>query len=128
MIESAYEILKIARDATPEEARKAFVRNVRRYPPEGFPEKFMEISGAYRRICLDDAFLSEFSETTLHDKDGVSLAGFLWGDKRELREIKDAAFAGLSSLIGAEAVSEMIDGLLSEVDVTKIDWRGISDE
>ncbi|MDR3280303.1 MAG: hypothetical protein LBT23_07310 [Synergistaceae bacterium] len=128
MIESAYDILKIARDATPEDARKAFVRNVRRYPPEGFPEKFMEINGAYRRICLDDAFLSEFSEAMLNDKDGVSLAGFLWGDKRELREIGDAGFAGLSSLVDADAVSQMIDDLLSDVDIAKIEWRGIADE
>jgi curved DNA-binding protein CbpA len=128
MIESAYEILKIARDATPEDARKAFVRLVRRYPPEGFPEKFMEISGAYRQICLDDAFLSELSETVFNGSNGVDFAGFMWGDRSELREIGDAGFAGLSSLIDAEAVSGMIDDLLAAVDVTKIKWRGIADE
>ncbi|MDR3333090.1 MAG: hypothetical protein LBT08_10730 [Synergistaceae bacterium] len=128
MIESAYEILKIARDATPEDARKAFVRSVRRYPPEGFPEKFMEINSAYRQICLDDAFLSEFSETALGSKNGANFAGFLWGDKSELRKIGDEGFAGLSSLIDAEAMSGMIDDLLSEVDVTKIEWREIADE
>jgi hypothetical protein len=127
MIESAYETLKISRSATPEEARNAFVKLVRRYPPERFPEKFMAIGDAYRQICLDDAFLDELCRTVTFDTNSAKFAGFLWGDRPELRERMES-FAELRPLVNALEMSEKIKTLLETIDAAQIEWKGTADD
>jgi DnaJ-class molecular chaperone len=84
MIESAYELLRIPRDASPEEVRAAYVRLVRRYPPERFPERFAAIRNAYQKVCLSDDYLENLLGTGTHQMSPLEFAGFLWGDRKEL--------------------------------------------
>lgn len=45
-----YEILEINNDATALQIKKGYFAMVRKYPPERFPEKFMEVRNAYETL------------------------------------------------------------------------------
>lgn len=48
-----YEILGIDRSATSVEIKKGYFTMVRRYSPERFPDKFMEVRNAYETLSND---------------------------------------------------------------------------
>jgi hypothetical protein len=122
VIESAYEILRISRDASPEEVRAAYVRLVRRYPPERFPERFASFRNAYEKVCLGDDYLEDLLETGTCDMSPIEFAGFLWGDRRELKP-EESDLLGLASLIGG-GNARKADDILESVDTSNIEWRG----
>ncbi|MDR1482795.1 MAG: hypothetical protein LBI74_09230 [Synergistaceae bacterium] len=122
MIESAYEILRISRDATPEETRAAYVRLVRRYPPERFPERFAALRNAYGKLCLDDEYLQNILETGVCHNSPLEFAGFLWGDRRELIS-EESNLSDLAALTG-EGNARKADSILESVDTSNIEWRG----
>jgi hypothetical protein len=123
MIESAYEILRISREATPEEARAAYVRLVRRYPPERFPERFAALRNAYGKISLDDEYLRNLLETGICTKTPLEFAGFLWGDRKELEPETESDLLDLAALIdGGNA--RKADDILASVDTSRIEWKG----
>ena len=124
MIEDAYEILKISRDATPEEARAAYVKLVRRYPPEHFPERLAAFRNAYDKICLDDEFLLNLLRSDICRKTPLDFAGFLWGDRKEFKAA-ESDLRDLAALIdGGNA--RKADDILESVDTSNIEWRGKS--
>lgn len=49
-----YEILGIERNASTAQIKKAYFAMVRKYPPEGYPEKFMEIRAAYETLSNEE--------------------------------------------------------------------------
>jgi curved DNA-binding protein CbpA len=122
MIESAYEMLRIPRDAAPEEVRAAYVRVVRRYPPERFPERFAAFSNAYQKLCLDDDFLEDLLETGTSNATPLEFAGFLWGDRKELRP-EESDLLDLALLADNERARNA-DVILESVDTSNIKWRG----
>ncbi|MDR2174413.1 MAG: J domain-containing protein [Synergistaceae bacterium] len=122
MIESAYEILRVSRGASPEEVRAAYVKLVRRYPPEHFPEKFTVLRKAYAKLCLGDDYLQGLLETDTQWTTELEFAGFLWGDRKELRAEK-SDLRELSMLIGGENTRKA-DDILESVDVSNLEWRG----
>jgi len=101
MLESAYDTLRVGRDASPEAIRKAYVTLVRRYPPEHFPEKFMSIRQAYQSLMLEDEFIEETFQKTINCTP-IELAGFLWGDCRELMPDGDLDLLSLAPLLSRE--------------------------
>ncbi|MDR0882161.1 MAG: J domain-containing protein [Candidatus Adiutrix sp.] len=124
MIESAYETLRVSRQAGPEEVRRAFVRLVRRYPPEHFPEKFSQIHDAYRQLSLDDASITDIINKVSIMKTPVELAGFLWGDRRELKFTGEAVeLEDLEPLLSARPKTAELDQILETIDVSTIKWR-----
>ncbi|MDR1472118.1 MAG: hypothetical protein LBS75_06305 [Synergistaceae bacterium] len=123
MIESAYEILKISRDATPEEVRAAYVKLVRRYPPEHFPERLARFRNAYAKVCLDDEFLLNLLESGVCKKTPLEFAGFLWGDRREFY-FAESDLGDLATLAGGRN-GHTVDGILESIDTSDIEWRGL---
>jgi hypothetical protein len=104
MFESALEILRVSEDADPETLRKAYLRMVRRYPPEHFPEKFSRIHKAYNRLRGEDLAFDELvTERVLHG-DPFYLAGLLWGELPELQGMnpKEVRFQDLAPLFEEE--------------------------
>ncbi len=86
MFESALKILRVEKRASPEALREAYVKMVRRYPPEHFPEKFAAVKRAYQQLRADDAVLEELLNTHALQGSAAELAGLLWGELPELRE------------------------------------------
>ena len=112
MLESAYNKLRVERDASPEEIRKAYVNLVRRYPPEHFPEKFTSIRQAYQKLMLEDEFMEEAFRIANENCSPLELAGFLWGDHSELAPDEDFDLSSLASLITGEDIKRELDSIL----------------
>ncbi len=127
MFESAYATLRISRDATPEAARQAYLRMVRRYPPEHFPDKFAEIRNAYRQLTLDDSSLDETREAMFRATP-PELAGFLWGDRPEFSPADLVDLNNLKGLASASESGEKLAQILRETAETPFELRGIANE
>jgi hypothetical protein len=113
MFERARKTLKTARDAGPEAVRQAYVRLVRRYPPEHFPEKFIELREAYQQLTLDDAFVEKIAE--IEDSlRPLTLAGLIWGDHEELRPKEEVSLTDLLSGLKMEETLIALDKALEE--------------
>jgi curved DNA-binding protein CbpA len=123
MIESAYETLHVPRDAEPEEVRRAYVRLVRRYPPEHFPERFASLRRAYQQLNLDDDFIEEISSRIKDDSEPLEMAGFLWGDRKDLRPEKDVPLTELISLLRTKDMRVVLNELLEKASSEKIEWK-----
>ena len=121
MIESAYELLRVEKNASPETVRNAYVRLVRRYPPEHFPEKFVLLRNAYQQLTLNDDFLAETTKRVLDGDGAIELAACLWGDRKEL--VYDPQFnpGELVSLFEREETRHALDKLLAAE--PEIEWR-----
>ncbi|MDR1133674.1 MAG: hypothetical protein LBL05_05890 [Synergistaceae bacterium] len=124
MIESAYELLKIPRNATPEEVRAAYVKLVRRYPPERFPERFAAFRNAYQKVCLDDDYLDYLLDIGTNNITKLEFAGLLWGDRRELKP-EESDLLDLAALTDGGRARKA-DEILESVDTSNIEWRGKS--
>jgi curved DNA-binding protein CbpA len=122
MIESAFEMLRIPRDASPEEARTAYVRLVRRYPPERFPERFTAFHNAYQKVCVADDYLENLLKTGISQMSPLEFAGFLWGDRKEFRP-EESDLRELAALTDSGRARKA-DGILESVDTSNIKWRG----
>jgi curved DNA-binding protein CbpA len=114
MIEAAYELLRVPRDADPQEVRQAYVRLVRRYPPEHFPEKFASLRRAYQQLNLEDDFLQEISSYVKEESAPLEIAGFLWGDRKNLRPEKSSSLSDLTMLLRATDTRQALDELLNK--------------
>jgi hypothetical protein len=113
MFEQACKTLKLARDAGPEAVRQAYVRLVRRYPPEHFPEKFIELRRAYQQLTLNDDFIEELCESEM-PMNPLNLAGLMWGDREELSPAKDASLMDLAFDAKIEETLAALDNALEE--------------
>ena len=122
MIEAAFRLLKLSRDATPEEAREAWVRLVRRYPPEHFPEKFATIRRAYQQVALDEDFVEETLQRCGGGESPLLLAAFLWGDRMEEKETP-ADLRSLKPLLSLERNRQALGDLLETASARGIEWR-----
>jgi curved DNA-binding protein CbpA len=122
MIESAYEMLRIPRGATPEEVRAAYVKLVRRYPPERFPERFAAFRNAYQKVCLGDDYLEDILKAGISQTTTLEFAGFLWGDRKELIP-EESDLLDLAALANSER-ERKADAILESVDTSNIKWRG----
>lgn len=122
MLETARETLRVGREAGPEEVRQAYVRLLRRYPPEHFPGKFATLDQACRQLTLDDAAVDAFFRQMSSISSPLEFAGLLWGDAAELRP---PAFdlSELSPLVKAGAGEAELDGMLAALEVADIEWR-----
>jgi curved DNA-binding protein CbpA len=123
MIESAYATLRLTRDASPEEVRKAYVHLVRRYPPEHFPEKFASIRRAYQQLTLDDDFVEDVFRRIGDESTLLEVAGWLWGDRKELGPDGDFDLTTLTSLLVGEDVKQDLNALLAIAASEPIEWK-----
>jgi curved DNA-binding protein CbpA len=121
MLEAEYNLLCVERNASPEDVRKAYVRLVRRYPPEHFPEKFAKLHDAYQKLILNDDFLTAQIKRVRNISSPLEMAAFLWGDRREL--IHDPHFDPneLKSFFVGEETRSNLDELLDME--TEIEWK-----
>ena len=124
MIESAYRTLKVKKDASPEEVRSAYVRLVRRYPPEHFPERFSAIQSAYRLLCLDDEFTGAICERLARSESRAEIAGILWGDREELAARGSTDMRDLMGLVGTSERAKKLDDFLAAIAESGVRWRG----
>ena len=123
MIESAYETLKVGRNTTPDEVRRAYVRLVRRYPPEHFPEKFASFRKAYQQLTLDEDFPQDLLERMNGKETPLDLAGLLWGDRKELQPPADTKLTDLALLLTEESKRSVLNGILEKAASEKIEWK-----
>ncbi|MDR1050829.1 MAG: J domain-containing protein [Deltaproteobacteria bacterium] len=65
--ETAFSTLRVDSDASLEEIREAYVKLVRRYPPEQFPEKFLLVKLAYEKLTLHDDLLEDMYQAALQN-------------------------------------------------------------
>lgn len=65
MFEKCTRTLRVSPDATTEELRQAFVKLTRRWPPEHFPARFMEIKHCADVLNLEDSALEELLTRTV---------------------------------------------------------------
>ncbi len=121
MIEAAYALLRVERNASPEDVRKAYVRLVRRYPPEHFPEKFAELRKAYQQLTLSDDFITEIFRRVTSGNSALGLAACLWGDRKELTHDRQCAPEELSALLEGDRARRSLDDLLAATE--EIEWR-----
>ena len=122
MIEGAYNLLRVAKDASHESVRDAYVRLVRRYPPEHFPEKFTRLREAYQQLTLGDDFLTATVRRISHYESLIDLAACLWGDREELIYDKPFAPEELASLLEGEDARSDLDELLASVS-DDLEWK-----
>lgn len=123
MIEAAYETLRLPRTAGPDQVRRAYVRLVRRYPPEHFPDQFSKIHEAYRRLSLEDDFVGFLADKIATAKSPLKLAALLWGDHPYLKKTETVDLAELSQLLTAEPARPELDQLLDRIEASTIEWR-----
>jgi DnaJ-class molecular chaperone len=123
MIESAYEILKVGRSATPDDVRRAYVRLVRRYPPERFPEKFASFRKAYQQLTLDEDFLQDLFGKLSEESTPLDLAGLLWGDREELKAKEDSKLTDLIPLLTMENKKATLNEILEKAASKEIEWK-----
>ena len=126
MIEAAFKLLKLPRDATPEEAREAWVRLVRRYPPEHFPEKFAAIRRAYQQVTLDEDFIEETLQRLGGERSPIQLAALLWGDREAIASSAEDAAVDLRSLkplLFLDRNRQTLDKLLETASTRGVEWR-----
>lgn len=76
--EEALKNLNLPATATEEDINKAYLRMVRRYPPEFHPDRFRQIDESYRTLT-SLAFLAESIFTVRTDVSDTGLAGTLTG-------------------------------------------------
>jgi hypothetical protein len=123
VIESAYATLHLTRDASPDEVRKAYVHLARRYPPEHFSEKFASIRWAYQQLTLDDDFINEVFHRIGVRSSPLEVAGWLWGDREELRMKENFDLTVLADLLVNEDLKRRMDELLDTAAAEPIDWK-----
>jgi DnaJ-class molecular chaperone len=123
MIESAYDILKIGRNATPDEVRNAYVRLVRRYPPERFPDKFASFRKAYQQLMLGEDFLQDLFDRIPSESTPLDLAGLLWGDRKELKPEAGAALTDIMPFLAAGGKRSALNEILEKAASEKIEWK-----
>lgn len=121
MVESARSLLRVDKNASPDEVRKAYVRLVRRYPPEHFPEKFAELRNAYRKLTISNEFLEEIAQRIISKDSALDVAACLWGDYGELEYDSQFAPEELISLLEGEKTRRSLDELLASA--PEIEWK-----
>jgi hypothetical protein len=121
MLEAAFKLLRVERDASPEDIRKAYVRLVRRYPPEHFPDKFAKLHEAYQKLILSDDYLSAMVKRARYTDSPLELAAFLWGDREELMYEPHLDLNELTSIFTGEEIRHNLDELLDLE--SEIEWK-----
>jgi len=122
MIEAAFSFLRVAKNASPEEVRNAYVRLVRRYPPEHFPEKFKQLNEAYQQLTISDDCLIALVNRITKCSSLVDLAACLWGDSRELIYEEPFVPEDLVALLEGEDTRQNLDKLLASIS-DEIKWK-----
>jgi curved DNA-binding protein CbpA len=122
MLKSAYKTLKISPETDKELIRQAYVRLVRRYPPEHFPEKFRQIQDAYQALTLSDDYLAIIYKEFLSCPSELTLAGYLMGDYVEL-SCEDQDLDHLQTLLTDKIDRLNKNKILQDIDSTTIKFR-----
>jgi curved DNA-binding protein CbpA len=123
MIEAAYETLKVGRNTTPDEVRRAYVRLVRRYPPEHFPEKFAAFRKAYQQLLLGEDFLQDLFGRMEKESTPLDLVGLLWGDRKEFQPDAGTKLTDLASLLMTANKRVVLDEILEKAASKDIVWK-----
>lgn len=89
MLLSAYKTLRIPQGSSNEEIRAAYVRMVRRYPPENFPDRFRQIKEAYDHLSLAESYLDELYIRVREVKTPKTFLAMLFADQVELPPAQD---------------------------------------
>ena len=91
MLEKAHALLRVDRNADIDQVRQAYLRLVRRYPPEHFPDKFARIKQAYEQLILDPKFLKEISSEAMNCETLESFFRFFFQEALEnnLESVQD---------------------------------------
>ncbi|MDR0356201.1 MAG: J domain-containing protein [Deltaproteobacteria bacterium] len=65
MLQEHFRTLRVAPGSSLDEIRDAYVKLVKRYPPEQFPDKFRAVKSAYDCLSLSDDFVNLLCEDIL---------------------------------------------------------------
>jgi hypothetical protein len=84
MLNNAFKTLKIPNNSTIEDIRKAYVKLVRRFPPEHFPDKFKRIKNAYELLVLNESLVDEYLHKACGLDKAIELASLLFADYIDL--------------------------------------------
>jgi hypothetical protein len=123
MINDALKTLKLDRSAGPEDIRKAYVRLVRRFPPEHFPEKFVVVHDAYRLLSLESGAMERMVDRFRSIDHPLEVAAILWGDSDELKRNVEIDWDEIENLFKTNSRLDELQSILENVDTSLIVWR-----
>jgi curved DNA-binding protein CbpA len=121
---SALKILKINPEDDKDECHRKYVRMVRRYPPEHFPDKFKKISDAYHELTLNDSVVDKKISDFNLQTNKFKLASFFWADRLDLTS-SDAILDNLDDFFASQKAWEDKQKLISSLDASKIQYRKV---
>lgn len=99
--------------------RTAYIRMVRRYPPEHFPEKFAEIQSAWQALSLSKDFLRQMEEVASSLRSPEELFAFLW----PLPPFRMQTFPDFSGVLQKSVRKNALHLQLDAVAEQGISWR-----
>ena len=121
MFEKACKTLRVGGDATPDEVRKAFVKMVRRYPPEHFPDRFIQLRKAQEQLNLEKEFVTDRVEEAANVESPREFVSFwfkeAWGESGSfLNEIpEDLDMQLFASMLSEEENRVKLDAAVAEI-------------
>jgi curved DNA-binding protein CbpA len=123
MLNRSFKTLNLPNTATTDDMRKAYVKLVRRFPPEHFPEKFRKIKKAYDLLTLNESLVDEFLHKVQGIHTNIELAVLLFADYIDL-DFENTDLLSLVNLIEDQSLiyKEICDYLLKDIDSTSINY------
>lgn len=121
MLTKAFKTLGVKRSANVENIRKAYVKLVRRYPPEYFPEKFNAIKIAYDQLTASGDIHDELITTLFLENEVPALKSVIFQEMVDESKVG----TGLASLHDLVDVSKLVspEELLGKIEAGPIEYR-----
>ncbi|MDR2367625.1 MAG: J domain-containing protein [Deltaproteobacteria bacterium] len=125
MFRSALKILKITDKADKEAIHNAYVRLVRRYPPEHFPEKFKIIQKAYHELTLDGQIVNNIVHQFGKNDNKFEIAAYFCADHLNLSS-NDHKLEGLTSFLFPSQPDSNVKNIIEKLDLSKVQYRRVN--
>jgi hypothetical protein len=131
MFESDLKALRLARDCSQEEVRRAYVRLTRRYPPEHFPERFKRIKQAFERLSLDPSHLQAAAVSIAQAESPLDVMDIMIEEALELAQTKSSEqdlpqpdVRELEPVLNAEGYREELFSVLQRIAEEGVAYKG----
>ncbi|MDR0548213.1 MAG: hypothetical protein LBI10_02190 [Deltaproteobacteria bacterium] len=122
MFRSALKLLKVAPGDDKETLHRAYVRFVRRYPPEYFPEKFTKIQDAYHELTLADRIIEKILKDLKNDRNALTLVSYLSADHIDFT-VEGSQLDNLLQLVASQQHSGKSKIVLDKLNLSNAQYR-----
>ena len=129
MFEKACKTLRVDPDAPPEAVRKAFVKMVRRYPPEHFSRKFAELQKARDELTLTEERLEALLKGYHEADTAEGFLNFWFGDLLEdvgntmSTEVEHLDLSYLVTLLEKDSQKESLDEAIKAIGEKGVEFQ-----